>query len=253
MPEAPEIKLFVEALEPFFGSTLKSIDIISGKYKKTKPKNYSAFIKHLPAKIDSIQNKGKFIWISLGQSSIWITLGLTGELLTTNNTYNHVAFITTKGTFYFSDMRNFGTIIFSTNAAELLKKLHSLGDDIMTANPTDLAAKFHTSVPQNNIIGLALVNQRWVSGIGNYLRAEILYLARISPFRKLHNITDKELLELFIIAKKEANTEYRYIKKHGLYNNRFKVYQQKITPDGEPVLHEKINGRMMWWVPTVQK
>jgi endonuclease-8 len=42
-------------------------------------------------------------------------------------------------------------------------------------------------------LGEALLDQRLVSGIGNLWRAEALWQARISPWRRLEELTDAEL------------------------------------------------------------
>jgi formamidopyrimidine-DNA glycosylase len=46
-------------------------------------------------------------------------------------------------------------------------------------------------------IGNVLMNQKVISGIGNYLRSEILYVSKINPFRIVKNISDNELKEIF--------------------------------------------------------
>ncbi|HEX9929612.1 MAG TPA: DNA-formamidopyrimidine glycosylase family protein [Pyrinomonadaceae bacterium] len=49
--------------------------------------------------------------------------------------------------------------------------------------------------PENlpETIGAALLNQRIVAGIGNYLRAEILFNYRINPWREVGELTTKEI------------------------------------------------------------
>jgi formamidopyrimidine-DNA glycosylase len=42
-----------------------------------------------------------------------------------------------------------------------------------------------------------LLNQKIVSGIGNYLRADIMYQARINPKTLIKNLTDIELSDLY--------------------------------------------------------
>lgn len=42
-----------------------------------------------------------------------------------------------------------------------------------------------------------LLNQKYFSGIGNYLKAEILYRARINPFRTVSTLTDQEIINLY--------------------------------------------------------
>lgn len=69
-----------------------------------------------------------------------------------------------------------------------------LGPDIV-AEPPDLATMVARlrSEPAREI-GDALLHQRLVSGIGNVWRAEALWEARVSPWRRLAEVGDDELL-----------------------------------------------------------
>lgn len=251
MPEVPEVRIFAESLHKFINTKLTSIKLLSGKYTRKYPKNYKSFIKQLPLKILNIQNKGKFIYITLENGlSIWITLGMTGELSMKADKYSRVEFVNDKKqSFYLNDMRNFGTVIFSLKAVELDKKLSSLGDDVMYIKKDVFIKRLRNPRLGNKIVAMVLVNQKVISGIGNYLRAEILYKARISPFRKMKDISNRELSILYKTTKSMVWNTYKYLVKHGLYENNFIIYQQKITKKGEIVLHKKMeDGRMLWYV-----
>ena len=69
-----------------------------------------------------------------------------------------------------------------------------LGPDIL-ADPPDLDAMLENlrSVPQPWPLGDALLGQRIVAGIGNLWRAEALWHARISPWRRLGDLDDAAL------------------------------------------------------------
>src|SRR5438034_1382214 len=47
--------------------------------------------------------------------------------------------------------------------------------------------------PQDREIGDALLDQRLVAGIGNVWKAEALWAARVSPWRRLESVDDAEL------------------------------------------------------------
>jgi endonuclease-8 len=72
--------------------------------------------------------------------------------------------------------------------------VHSLGPDIL-ADPPEInvmVSKFRTA-DRRTAIGEALLDQRLVAGIGNLWRAEALWRAQISPWRKLGEVSDEEL------------------------------------------------------------
>ncbi|CAM6003616.1 unnamed protein product [Sphagnum balticum] len=89
----------------------------------------------------------------------------------------------------FNDPRHFGTIKFTHKKADLDAKLKELGWDPL-AYPYDTHERFITSrlasaKYANKTIGEVLMNQSLFAGVGNYIRAEALYEAGISPWRAM--------------------------------------------------------------------
>ncbi len=79
-----------------------------------------------------------------------------------------------------------------------------LGPDIM-ASPPDLGGMLGRlrRTEQRREVGEALLDQRLVAGIGNMWKAEALFSARVSPWRRLAELTDTEL-ERILAAASEA-------------------------------------------------
>jgi endonuclease VIII len=76
-----------------------------------------------------------------------------------------------------------------------------LGPDILAVPPDlegMLAGLRRTS--QEREAGEAIVDQRLVAGIGNLWRAEALWEARVSPWRRLGDLSDRELLAVLAAA-----------------------------------------------------
>ena len=69
-----------------------------------------------------------------------------------------------------------------------------LGPDIL-ADPTDLAAMVGNLRLEHQAreLGDALLDQRLVAGIGNLWKAESLWRARVSPWRRLADVSDEDL------------------------------------------------------------
>ncbi len=259
MPEGPEVRLFASNInKKFKGAVLNNVIITSGRYsKKTKPKNYEKFLKELPLTIKNINNKGKFIWIKFNNDeeiSIWITLGLTGILSIVKDKHTHFIFETSKGNFYMSDMRNFGTVSFYFSKKELDKKLDSLGPDPLdkTLTKADFI-KIMRKRKQDKPIVMVLNDQKVIAGIGNYLRSEILYHSGISPHRKLEDLSDQELDRIAKSINTIIRKSYETQVKKGLHQYPFLIYQRKTTDKGEKIYGEMVaNGRTIWWVPEKQ-
>ena len=49
----------------------------------------------------------------------------------------------------------------------------------------------------------AMMEQKIISGIGNYLKSEILYQSRISPHVLIHDLPDDKLRELSFRTRRE--------------------------------------------------
>jgi endonuclease-8 len=69
-----------------------------------------------------------------------------------------------------------------------------LGPDILGEPPDfeTMLGRLRTATPEREL-GDALLDQRLVAGIGNVWRAEALWEARVSPWRRLDQVTDDEL------------------------------------------------------------
>jgi formamidopyrimidine-DNA glycosylase len=112
---------------------------------------------------------------------------------------------------------------------------------------------------QQHLIEDVLVDQKvLMSGIGNYLKAEILYDTRISPLRLIKDITFDEWIHIFKSAKKLTKEMLAILKSKDKssekYMSAMKVYSRKQDPYGNPV-HTRTTktGRTTWWVPAIQK
>ena len=214
MPEVVEVRKYADFLNKILkNKNIIEINILKGRYKKYGPfELYNQLKDKLPIKIIDIKTKGKFLYFILEDDYyIFSTLGLRGGWtyklnekyqFTTlvNNSYkknalNHlnVEFKIDKGSIYYFDMLSFGTLKVVIGKDQLNKKLNSLAPDIMDIT-FDLFVNQITK--KNNLekpIGNVLMNQKVISGIGNYLRSDILWLSHISPFTLVKNI---DLIEL---------------------------------------------------------
>ena len=191
---------------------------------------------------------------------------------------NHlnVEFITDKKTkensyisFYFYDQLSFGTLKSTSDKLILEKKLKELGADLMDSNTTfEIFRKQITKkVNEKKPIGNVIVNQKLISGVGNYLRADALWMAKLSPFRKVSDVTNKELENLYwsILSliwgdynyKEGKQKEYIKYKIPNDYKRNFFVYRQENDINGNPIVKEELyegsQKRFIYWVKEIQK
>jgi formamidopyrimidine-DNA glycosylase len=253
MPEGPEISYMTYLFNKNFkNSTLKHIHILGGRYSRhNHPLNLDNLNKSLPSKIEQLSNKGKFIYLKLKDNYI-VGIKLNyAHLVDHDGKHSNIQFETSKGSFYIEDLRNFGTITILNNE-ELNKTLQKIGPDLIH---TKVSFKEYEEVMNKHPkmkIGQFLIEQKYFSGVGNYIRAEVCYEAKISPYKLIKNMNIEEKKELFIQLIKVINKAYKLLFKGKKYP--LKVYKQKMTPSGEKVVVERLEAnRNIYWVPSVQK
>jgi formamidopyrimidine-DNA glycosylase len=118
-------------------------------------------------------------------------------------------------------------------------------------------------------IGNVIMDQKTISGIGNYLRSDILYMSKINPFRKVESLTDNEIKRIYTNSKIITWGDYDILKgkKLGIikkstklpsdYNRLFFVYDYDDDIKGNKVvkklLYEGSQKRYIHYVPSIQK
>ena len=266
MPEGPEVKIIVSWLNKNIkNKILSDIHILNGRYKRhDNPINWDKLKHILPIKIKSVNCKGKFIWFEFYNTelTIWNTLGMSGWWNYNNYKHNNILFIINNKNIYFNDVRNFGTIKIC-NISNLKKKLNLLGPDILNNNNNFLEFQKRLFRKRDNtLIANALLDQKVISGIGNYLRSDILWYSKISPFRKIKNLL---INEIKLIYKNSKKLGQRALKKHSnqfnkddilhpsLGQNVFYVYSKNIDKYNNKIIRKKINNRSIFYVPKIQK
>jgi DNA-formamidopyrimidine glycosylase len=270
MPEGPEVSTIVDGLNRLTKDRwITSIVAIGGRYdKKAIPGLTDEFLKSSHP-ISSIRRHGKAVVFELmSGKSVVVTLGMTGKFSLTKEKHTAVEFTygdaVDKLKFYFVDQRRFGTvrIIDSKDVAKILPKLgwDALSEEIDIPRVTKSIRNLKKGTP----IGSALLDGQTFSGIGNYLRAEILYSAKISPWRKCEDLSDEDIARICESSRRISLRSYELggntIENYaaldggtGKFFDELKVYAKRKDPDGNEVIAEKTpEGRTIHWVPTAQ-
>ena len=267
MPEGPECKRFAEDLaKRVSGRTIVSVDVLSGRFINKSPSGLEDFKGILPISVIGAGVHGKFIyWILNDEYSIWSTLGMTGQWTSDETDHSRVRFNLSDGAVFFNDQRNFGTLKFVRGKFQLIEKLKSLGPDMLSSDVDDATFVERFRRHPTWEITKVLMDQSVIAGVGNYIKADSLWLARISPKRKVVDLLDDELFRLNHAIQQIMRESYQSggasIKSYrtfdgleGKYSSKFLVYNQTHDPDGNEVIKETTeDNRTTHWVPSVQK
>jgi len=286
MPEGPEIRRSADDLsELLFGQVL--INAFVGKHGRytsphEPPKGFDDFIdklsRHGSPTIDEVNCKGKFMWWTLTfpkceqLTYLWITYGMSGQwtpeespYTTFGIYYNSTGLPDSFRTLYFNDVRHFGTLKFVDDDKEHARKLASLGPDMLSAPPNQDEFDLRLMKRVGKTIAEALMDQSVVSGVGNYVKAEALYLSELSPHRLVSSLKPQERARLrdqiinvvkasYATGGATLSTYKNPDGSRGEAQRRFAVYGNKTDPMGNPVVREETkDGRTTHWVPSVQR
>jgi DNA-formamidopyrimidine glycosylase len=266
MPEGPEVKHIGESLaKNISGKQLTDVKILSGRYLKKSLPGLEYAMANTPLAIVGAGVHGKFIyWITRSDIFLYSTLGMTGEWSTKKTKHSRVEIVLDDSSVYFNDQRNFGTLKFVEGRSNLINKLTTLGPDLLSESISDELFIERLRAKNKWSIAKALMDQSVVSGIGNYVKAESLWRARISPHSTVADIEDKRLAILKKCCQEVLVSSYSHggasIENYrrpdgtrGQYTSQFAVYNQKEDPDGNQVIKEATaDGRTTHWVPAVQ-
>lgn len=273
MPEGVEVRISAELIKPLVEKKIiKDIELSdNGRYNKAFPKGYLDFDKVITSsniEVLNVQVRGKFMyWTFSNGWYMFSTFGMTGQWSPEAGDHPCITLHFTDGTkAVFNDPRHFGTIQFTNNKDDLRDKLNDLGWDPLNQGIADVWTNYiiNTCARKSKPIGQLLMDQGIFAGVGNYIRAEALYLAKISPWRQANIMKKEELVTLcqaLVDVMKESYdhqgaTILTYKDAYGAegkYSSCFKVYGQTTDPLGNPIVKEETpEGRTIHWCPAVQ-
>jgi formamidopyrimidine-DNA glycosylase len=260
MPEGPEIKFIGELCKK------KLLD-----YKLIDIKSNSKDVVKLPvkSKLIDVQTKGKLLVLIFNDFYFHIHFGLTGWFTFDSADYPKYELTFQLGDktviCYIDDLRRFSKLKIYLNKSAHQKMLDKLGIDILTKDFTE--EYFSEKIKkQNKSLSAILLEQDKFAGIGNYIKNESLYLARINPHNKTSDLNDDSIKLLYesikfvaysntidLLKEKKLHIEsiLKSIKTKVPYY--FNVYEQERDLKGNTVTEEIISGRRTFYVKSIQK
>ena len=151
--------------------------------------------------------------------------------------HNHIFIFFKKYKVVYNDPRRFGFVKTLRNTEKLNLFFKRIGPEPLNKNfNTNYISKYLKGKEKN--IKSFLLDQKFVSGIGNIYANEILYYSKINPFKKGKKINKNEIKKIkyfseFILKKaikKGGSSIKNFLNikgKSGNYQNEFKVYHRE--------------------------
>lgn len=186
--------------------------------------------------IIKVRRRAKLLIIDFKNGfSLVFHLKLTGQLI-----FNGKPSPYTRKVFYFND----GTRLVFNDARKLgwWKKIKNTKQIENRFGPE--ALKINLPAFKNNLkkhllaqIKRLLMDQKFIAGIGNIYSDEILFAARVHPFRKINTLNNQEIRQIYQNIKKILKEAIQY---HGTTT---KDYRDAYSRQGGYVSHLKVYGR----------
>tara|TARA_Y100000992_G_scaffold270971_1_gene211627 strand:- start:147 stop:1010 length:864 start_codon:yes stop_codon:yes gene_type:complete len=256
MPELPEVEIIKQSLEKEINQ--KKIKKVLINNRNLRFKIPLIFEKKLENKIiKKVSRFSKYIILNFKDDTFClIHLGMSGTIhllkkknlkkfsntsfygsLSLPSKHNHVVIQFKNLKIIYNDPRRFGFFKLINNKNELIKTLDHFGPEpFFKSFNLNYLLNFFLNKKKN--IKSFLLDQKFVSGIGNIYASEILYLSKINPQKKVNRLTKKECLKIIKFSKhilnkaiKKGGSSIRDFKnisgKSGKFQKEFKVYQRE--------------------------
>lgn len=264
MPEGPEVYTIAKKLnKKIAGMTLKNLVFRPFSKYFSNP-----IIVDGEWRIDSVKYYAKKIIFNLSRDGVnkYLVsfLGMVGSWSFESSKYTSVDMILDETTLYYDDYRKFGRLDWCNNEEEFLKIFEKFDGDYIADPPSyeEWLASINNSRRQKTMICKFLNSPSPFAGIGNYLRADILYASKVHPARTLGTLTENEkkriYKNIFRILEESISKGGLTIsdywdpeKKKGKYNPL--VYGREIDDLGNTVIRKKYDSQTSHFVVEVQK
>jgi len=256
MPELPEVEIVKRSLKnKVKHKKIKKIIITNRNLRFKVQKNFKNLLEG--RSITNVSRFSKYIILSLDNHNYClIHLGMSGTLhlidykknqkITNLSFYhskilpkkhNHIKIEFSNFSIIYNDPRRFGFFKLLNKKNELKRYFKRFGPEATSPkfNYEYIKQKF---IDKNKNIKNFLLDQNFVSGIGNIYANEILFHSKINPFKAAKKLTNEEICKLIkysnLVLKlsiKFGGSSIRDFKNakgiSGLFQNNFKVYNRE--------------------------
>lgn len=277
MPEGPEAHTIADSLKKkIMGDETKEYwlqDVTLGS--QTKKINIAGLT--VPIKLKDILAYGKKVLFILENGLIVTSLGMTGRFCYTPTEHSNVMLticscssmgeivvVEDTKVVYFHDSRRFGSFEYIYTDERVKECFSTVGPDMISCPPSkeQYLARFRQASAGTQVCSF-LMDQSYFSGVGNYLKSEIMYKCGFRPDRTLGSLSDDDVENLRLTTIEIINNSYKC---GGL------TLSDYWSPDGNPGSYQPLvygritdifgntvyrgnftrDSRVTYWVPALQ-
>ncbi len=271
MPELPEIETIKRQLNrKIKGKKIKAVEVRLPKLIKYPLEKFKKLV--AGAIITNISRRAKLLIIELSNGyCLVIHLKLSGQLIYQGepNKHTHLVYYFADGTrLIHNDLRQFGFVkVVPKKELALFLKKEKYGPEPLSKEFTLKTFQELLNKRKGAKIKPLLMDQTWLAGLGNIYSDEVLFLAKVLPFRKAGTLKPaeikriyqgiKDILSLAVLRRGTSADQYLDTAgQKGDYLPLLKVYGRQGQPCyicGAKIERLKIAGRSAHFCPKCQK
>ena len=269
MPELPEVEIVKQSLsKKIEQKRIKKVIIKNRNLRFKIPLKFEKLLEQ--KKIKKVTRFSKYLILNFNDNSFClIHLGMSGTIHLINkhiinkftNTsfynspklpkkHNHVEIQFNDMSVIYNDPRRFGFFRFIDNPKELKKRFNHLGPEPFFLG-FNLKYLLNFFINKKKDIKSFLLDQKFVSGIGNIYASEILFLCKINPNTYAMKLWKNDCKKIIYYSKsvlkkaiEKGGSSIRDFKntegKNGSFQKEFKVYQRENQGCSRKNCHGKI-------------
>lgn len=274
MPEVAEVARQAEWLQKYRGKTVTGLEWDEKSKFARKPISGYNLIR-FPLTIKNIFSRGKIIVLVLNENLYIVNhLGMTGYWTTTPTTHSNLWLTVDGEKLYFTDQRHFGNVSVTKDLFDCWKKngpclltsalvryrkveREQLNSDQKIITRSEWHKAFQMTQRRNKTkICDFLLEQKSFSGIGNYLRCEILYKSAIHPEQTVITLIKEQINKLYEMTMETVYLSYKYNGPADGYLSGGRlplaVYNRETDPYGNRVDKYVSKSRTVHYCPKIQ-
>ena len=256
MPELPEVEIVKQSLSQIIQQRKIRKVIIKNRNLRFKiPLKFEQLLKNKTIK--KVTRFSKYLILNFSDDSFClIHLGMSGTIhlikknslnkftnasfynsSTLPKKHNHVEIQFNDLKIIYNDPRRFGFFKFIKNNKDLIKRFNHLGPEPFSKN-FNLKNLLNYFLNKKKDIKSYLLDQKFVSGIGNIYANEILFVSKINPIKSVMRLSNQDCKNIILFSKRVLNRAIKRggssirdfrdtLGKSGSFQKEFKVYQRE--------------------------
>jgi formamidopyrimidine-DNA glycosylase len=204
VPELPEVETVRRGVDAAFrGGRISAVEVYNPRAVRRHAPGIEGFQKHLQGlRITGSGRRGKFMWLELDDGRALVChLGMSGQFLVITHgreAHKHLRVrlhFSDGRELWFVDQRTFGFLDLTDMEGPVPNTLVHIAPDVFESE-FDAEAAAAKLMRRRIEVKKALLDQGWISGVGNIYADEALWRARLRGRRSGDSLSKRKALEL---------------------------------------------------------